>query len=271
MYGTDINCGGESVVLLFGRHDDFVLDQWFVLPYFCRSIFYHLRNSLMHSSIFSSRPMLYRALYIPLAVFCLLCTAGCSKDESPTGSSDTEITSEFYIQATIEGAAITLQSGKSSYGYGVSGHFGGGSGSGYLAIARSYLRRSSFQSGEVVVDPKNSMTIAFVKRFGKYPSDAEYESMLYPGDIIYGSEKLEIDGVEINWTDATNKTWTSRSNDSNNKFTVTSHEKIKYFPGESRTGLYLTKATFSCTLYDNTGQSIDITNGKFALRTLPVH
>lgn len=225
----------------------------------------------MKYSIIASRRIFYRALYALFFTSCLVLTSSCSKDDSPTGANDTQITADFYIQATLNGSVVTLQHGVSSYGHGVGGSFGGGSGPGYAVTVQSFLQRATYQGGELVRDPKNSMTISFTKNFDSYPSEQEYHTVIPIGEVPYGSEEMNIEGAEIIWIDANGTQWTSWPTESGNSFVVTSHKEVTYAAGGSRMGLYTTKGEFFCTLHDNAGHTMNLENGTFVMRTMPLH
>jgi hypothetical protein len=214
------------------------------------------------------RHIVYRTLYALLFTSCLVLSSSCSKDDSPTGV-DSTITSDFYVQATIDGSVVTLQHGVGSYGQGVGGSFGGGS-DGYPVTVSSYVVRVSYEGGKVVVNPKSSIGIRFTKNFDDYPTSLEYRTVIPLGEVAYGSEEMNIEGVEIIWTDAAGTEWKSRAAEAGNTFVVISHREEEYREGGKLVGLFMTKGEFSCALHDDAGHTMSLTNGTFALRTMPV-
>jgi hypothetical protein len=212
-----------------------------------------------------------------LALLSMLGAAGCS--DSSTSPDDTNngtvaLTGKHYIQAKIDGTVVTVQDdGVAGTGIAYSGSGGGGNNPDY------YLEAQTIHFVKVILvgnrpeqDPTfRSPMITFVHNYYDQPFGAEHDSVIKRGSNPFGSEEKEIDGVEILWTDASGTQWSSSKgtgDQTGSNFVVTEHTLQEYQIGQYKAGRYYSKGTFSAKLYDGTGRSINVTDGKFALQTV---
>lgn len=224
---------------------------------------------------------LSRRFTLPLTLLLsgTLFTVGCS--DSPTDSDNDgdnkpqTITAEHYIQAKIDGTYKTVQTENgttSAVGMGQSAHEGDID-EGYLVAHTTFFAKTSISAGGPVIDTTNTFFITFVGIFDENPfSDEDYDPLIRQGAMSFGSEASEKPGVEIRWIDGNGKGWSTSygSGDQNgSSFQVTSKQTIEYpQPWLGPYVLYNVKGTFSCTLYDGTGNSISVTDGKFAIQSV---
>lgn len=79
----------------------------------------------------------------------------------------------------------------------------------------------------------------------------------------------DLNGIEIIWVDKDNKTWSSRNapgDQAGSNFTITT---IEDFTGPFGDYTFKFNATFNCKLYDDTGSSITLTNGRYFNEMIP--
>ncbi|MEO5931335.1 MAG: hypothetical protein ABIR47_15485 [Candidatus Kapaibacterium sp.] len=221
-------------------------------------------------------------LYLSSALIAAGSIAGCAKDSTPTGTDNptpVALTGKHYVQATIDGKVITQQEQPNStslldlYGQGFSEHSGGASdGKSYLVTQIHAINHSSFVSNQLIPDTAfHPITIEFIYLFPHQPYSSDYDMMIIQGELMtFGSEAKEKRGVEIAWTDATGTKWSTAlgsGDQTGSQFLIAEHTK-----GTAQGGFtsphYETKGTFNATLYDKTGKSMKITNGKFSLQTV---
>lgn len=210
----------------------------------------------------------------------LLPIVGCS--DSPTdgdnnsGNSPEAITSDYYIQAKVDGKYKTVQSKTinptTEMGMGHSSHEGTLT-DGYLVSHTTFFSTVSVSMAGPVIDRTETFSITFVGVFDENPYDDEdYDPLIRKGSMPFGSDDAEIDGVEIRWIDANDKEWSTAfgSGDQNGStFQVTSEETIEYpQPWLGPYVLYKVKGTFNCTLYDDAGNSMNVTDGKFSIQSV---
>lgn len=200
-------------------------------------------------------------------------SAGCKKKESESPSTPQNnnnppgITADFYFQATINGTVVTLQNGVGGYGNGAS-QGGGSVPSGYMEV-----------QGGILQAPGTSPVMGgfyIMKTFpgssgSNPPTGPEIESMFSVKGYPYGKESFStgsngVDGAKIFYIDANGVQWSSdqgSGNQSGSSFSITEH--IANNDGYS---YRISKAAFTCTLYNTSGGSMTLTNGICRSRTV---
>lgn len=204
---------------------------------------------------------------------------GCK--DSPTDTNNgtpQQITEQYYIQASIDGSYQTAQgaSGGSSSGVGLhcNGSYGHGTKPGYQVVELYDFQRIVLNGFTPTLDTSyRSIQIVLIKNFPEQPYGEELYGLV-SNPLSYGSQQNQIDGVEIRWIDASGKEWRSSwgsGDQSGSSFSFTSNDKITYLPGMMMGGMYNSKGTFNCKLYDNAGNSMMVTEGTFSLQTVFDH
>ena len=192
-----------------------------------------------------------------LAGVLLLCFA-CSKDDQEF-QSIYDVSSDYYFAASIDGVPLIIEVDNENY-FNYSGDEGEQTLSGYVAGRETY-----FGGLEGDVD---QVSIVFVKTFETEPTDcAELSTILTIGQKDYAGltsfEDLTIsDGVVIDYVDANGVLWSTGTLDgdvSDGEFRVTEITKYKYDPTTC-----VVKARFNCTLFNEYGTSVELTNGEFS-------
>ena len=182
-------------------------------------------------------------------VFVLFFTASCKKDKSSANQEQFP----FYFTANINGATVKYEANdlNSQYECGIS--------SPYSAIGDDYdIYEGTFiQDGN---DPsKNNVYVHVLKFFNHDPSPSERLAMIKLGTYPYGLSDVStstINGASISYTDATGKEWFSEYGpQTGSNFSIT-----ELVDNPDNTSDKIFKATFSCTLYDGSGGSLQIDN-----------
>lgn len=176
--------------------------------------------------------------------------SSCKKEDETNNTSEVS-SSAYYFSATIGGKEISYQSAKSGYI----------STTGY---------QSSSEGGDVWVgqnltlttgDPAGTGGATIVKHFGYTEETCDgYKSMFKEKTYSHGSLNHEIEGALIFYYDESGKYWASDNGPANNSdfsFTITSHKEVSGYGTQG-----VTTCTFSCTLFDDDGNSITLSNGK---------
>ncbi|MCB0713154.1 MAG: hypothetical protein KDD67_12560 [Ignavibacteriae bacterium] len=218
---------------------------------------------------------------LPLLTFSTLLFVGCSDSTTDPDNDGTveEITAPYYIQASLNGKVKTVQQQSTSSNLvdmGFSSFEGTASNDvDFVSIQRTFFTRVVPTGGIPVLDSTNTFYFSFIKNYDKrITNDDDYDLMIRKGSTSFGSEADEKDGVEIRWVDANGKSWSTAygsGNQANSSFVITKKVKIEYpQPWLGDRILYEIEGTFSCTLYDSSGNSMQVTEGKFSLKAVLV-
>jgi hypothetical protein len=173
----------------------------------------------------------------------------CKKNKS----NDDTLNFPFYFTATINGAMVQYEAND------VNSQFECGTSAPFNALGDDYdIYEGTFiQDGN---DPsKNNIYVHVLKFFDHDPSSAERLAMFKTGSYPYGfgsTSPSTIDGVSIDYTDATGKEWFSElGSQTGSTFSIT-----EVVDNPDNTSFKILKATFSCKLYDFSGGSIQVNN-----------
>lgn len=182
-------------------------------------------------------------------VLALSFITSCKKDKSD----DNQDQFPFYFTATINGAAIKYEANDltSQYECGTSAPYG--------AIGDDY----DIYEGTVIQDgadpSKNNIYVHVLKYFDHDPTSAERLAMFKTGGYPYGlgsTSPSTIDGVSIDYADATGKEWSSElGSQTGSTFSIS-----EIVDNPDNTSFKIFKATFSCKLYDGSGGSVQVNN-----------
>lgn len=177
---------------------------------------------------------------------------------TPQTNGGPAITSSFYFQAKIDGNWITLQDGVNGF---ASGTMGGNYGTSVNQEEQAALI-TNYGLGQFAC-------FFILKTFPGTVTGADYESMFSVNSYNYGINKdlpNGIDGAGIAYTDASGIDWRSdygTANQTGSTFNIVEH--IVNTDGYSHK---ISKATFSCKLYDGNGNSKTVTNGVLRGRSI---
>jgi hypothetical protein len=183
---------------------------------------------------------------------------------APSGGSTTgapTITSSYYFQAKIDGTWVTYQDG-------VGGYASGTGGSSYGTTVNQ-----EEQSALMVTYPSFSGAYFFIlKTFPGTASGTDYESMFSVRSYTYGIKAETpgypngVDGAGLGFVDASGVQWRTdygTHDQTGSTFNITEH--VANTDGYSHR---ISKATFSCKLYDGHGNVKTVTNGIFHGRSV---
>ena len=187
------------------------------------------------------------------------------KDNTPATTTNTTtlppVTSNFYFQAVINGTAISYQDGVAGYADG-GGDEGGSEPSGWQEAQNSELT--------VPLATKNTAGFYIMKAFTYQPTNTQIDSMFIVKSYSYGKESMSTstdgtDGAKVYYIDANGVEWTTdlgSANQTGSTFNIT--ENVVNTDGYSH---HISKATFSCKLYNASGGTMTLTNGICKART----
>lgn len=193
-----------------------------------------------------------------ILMLCLLFAVfACSKDDSAS-EDDSNITSQFYFSATIDGEPVLFQhevdgcyNGTSHYSTSVDDGYHYGEGMLFMQLSA----------------PVRSMGVMVVKAFPDYADCQDLDNLFQAGNYPMGVSAYETstdlkDGVVIFYTDDEGVYWASDLEGTSaldGSFELTSY--TDYATMQSSKAM---KGKFSCTLYDGNGHSKILTQGKIS-------
>lgn len=208
---------------------------------------------------FSSRVILFCFFSFLLTVF------SCKKEDhepntkSSNNSNSDNITSEYYFKATINDSDVVFQYNVDNFG--CANYLGGESCNlGYQqnngSLMMNYI---TFQSSGFLI----------LKTFENDYSitDSMLESMISVNSYMYGQEAKHDsscgeNGAIVTYTDNNLNTWQSDwgvGNQDGSYFKIVEHGESVIVNSQK---FAITKAQFSCNLYDSLGNSVKLTNGE---------
>ncbi|MEZ4850673.1 MAG: hypothetical protein R3B93_19065 [Bacteroidia bacterium] len=191
----------------------------------------------------------------------------CKKSDNPNPiNNPPQITSEYWVQAEFDGVSKNIELGKNQFGLS-----SGNSGDIELPICK-YDYQSCLQQTELVgteFEYKEAICIEFIKLYND-TCDQEWENfadLFVPQTFTY-SPNYDTPGIYILYNDENKKLFSTRLGaQSSSSFSITASSSLD----PDIFGKYSQKVEgeFSCTLYDDQGGKIEITNGKFSLLYTP--
>jgi len=208
-----------------------------------------------------------------------LILSSCGKDESapkpvtpvvtPPGGGIPFPSSPFFFSGNINGNNVLYESNKNSVFNGaLSGPGSGGSSS--LAIFQS--SGTNFQKINLLTSAMTPLIdVLRIKDFlspnGPGPEDI-YE-MFLPGNYIYDTNPGNnlVNGIHVAWFDSSGNQWTTDNgsgDQTGSSFTITERG-----PYNGDFTLFTFKATFSCKLYDDLGNMIEVQNATVSGQVAP--
>lgn len=105
------------------------------------------------------------------------------------------------------------------------------------------------------------LAIEVLKSFNAVPSAMERDSIFFVKSYPYGNSAVKTEGVEIIYYDGQTR-WTTRGEQTGSFFEITNST----YP-ERIDNTYLIQGNFACILYDEAGNSIQLSDGLFSILT----
>ncbi len=203
--------------------------------------------------------------YLSLVAMCyVLLVISCSQEEQvkPEDNKGTpkNITSQFYFSGEIEGELVIIEEG---------GLIGNGAGAGGGNNANLCAEEQSMLLANPLDFESQGIEVIILKNFVDCVTECSqilemFEERSYAyGSSPYNSEEDATDGVIINYIDENGTYWTTNLNDQTNS----TFEIIEIVPNEEFWSETITTCTFSCTLYNESGASIQLSNGELTSRS----
>jgi len=210
--------------------------------------------------------MNYKYLILPL-IFIAITVASCTDDDN-----DDIIIPEdnnFLVEFIIDQDTIRYEDSVNGYGNGpgVNTYIDG--------YGRLHSQYTTFSRNITPPDTlKSALTVQMVKFLldTLNPSFQTDFQLFNTGNYSYGSfnddsTNVGVNGAVITYTDASGKTWSSDlqygTQPAASVFNISEHVEVNetLYGGE-------TKGTFSCTVFDGLGNSLNLTSGRFFARTI---
>lgn len=194
----------------------------------------------------------------------------CDKKDDPQPEPSTPNTPTsnyvYYFKANFDGKAIEVGEKKFSlqYGNGMSSSGDGDQDTNYQVIQSSYFSHYTDNS-------KPEYAVGMISTFHGYWGSPDYQTRadaITTGNHPYGNDDpyIHLDGGIIEYWDSNDEYWstTQGSGDqTGSSFNITS-----YKDNIDGTSVKIMEAEFNCTLYNQSGATIKVTNGKFKGRII---
>lgn len=190
----------------------------------------------------------YCALILVLLIF-----GSCSKEENTEVNNTTTDGATFYFYGTLDdGTKISFETGESNYTS--SAGYNNASNGSEISIEQSFQLSNSAQT-----------SIAGASISQNFNSNEEncnnYRSMFETRNYGYGHINFNTEGASIFYMDANGKYWTTYQGggaQNDGSFKIISQQNGSYGLGYNG----ITEAEFECTLYDQVGNWIKLTDGR---------
>ena len=183
----------------------------------------------------------------------------CSDDDD-AGSTPDLPSAAYFFQANIDGESVTWEQAKDNFYAGL-GSGGGGDIDSYHAQQFSTITQVSFSGGEFESAP--FVSVEFNETFVSSPDLEELVAIYQLGDYSYSvqdNNENAGDGVAIIYSPDGDKVWSTY----NGSQTGSTFELTEFIdntnPAESPK---IISAEFKCTLYDDEGNSIELSSGNY--------
>jgi hypothetical protein len=184
---------------------------------------------------------------------------GCSKEEEEETTEtavmgeevEVAVVAPYYFEATINNIAIRFEHDGANY---VSTTSYSSSTSGDLIyVEQSFLITDG---GQV-----NIGGASLIKSFPRYGETCNgFKAMFSEGNFSYGNMDKDSEGARVYYFDANGKYWSttfSLGTQQGSSFAITSHQEVSKTYSEA-----ITIAKFNCTLYDDQGNTMQLTDGE---------
>ena len=209
-----------------------------------------------------------KSIYFFLSLVVLFSACKDKEDPAPATTNNpgsgggTVITSSLYFQATIDGQEVIFQNGINGYA--------SAAGSSGESVTSGYGEGQSMSLLKPFAT-KNIAGVVIIKKFTDMPSlCSEIEGMFSIGAYPYGKHSGDVndavEGAVVYYIDGSGKAWSSDNGagtQTGSTFQITEH--VSNSDGFSQR---ITKATFSCKLYDEEGNVKTLTNGSIRSRSV---
>jgi len=185
----------------------------------------------------------------------------CGNDDGNNNNSNEEnpnITSEYYFKATIDGQEVILEHEENGY-YNSAGS--GGWNNNNHEQMMVFMHLSDFTNGDLSDVNNAAVMIHVYKEFSVEPTNCnQVKTMFQVGTETYSQNNEPTDRITITYIDTQGKAWFTNHENSPQENSTFEFTEYTDFSGLDAQGI--SKAIFSCTLYDGAGNSITLTNGE---------
>ncbi|WP_018478344.1 hypothetical protein [Pontibacter roseus] len=192
--------------------------------------------------------------------------SSCSKEEDEPYHEGLD--DRYVLEAELDGNAVVLQEGKD--GYSSFGSAGKTSGTGFCLDAASMIIGRYSELSKANTKLKNAFQVTLQRHATTCSANDSYMRGLYRvGEYPFAKDTNDPNatGVVILYTDAHGIDWATNKGSQDqtaSRFEVTQHQAIK-----SKIYQFETEAVFNCTLYNDAGEAMVLTNGRIMARSVP--
>jgi hypothetical protein len=203
---------------------------------------------------------------LTLALLAAFSFSSCDKEEEEPISEGVD--ERYAIEAELDGKALVLREGKD--GYYNFGNTGKTSGTGFCLEGATLVIGKYYDLSKGNTKLKDSFHVTIQRHARACSADYSYVEGLYRvGEYPYAKDAKSRDatGVVILYTDADGVDWATNKgsqDQSGSRFKLTAHQPIK-----SKIYKNETDAVFNCTLYNDAGDAMVLTNGRIKARSVP--
>ncbi len=206
---------------------------------------------------------------LTMAMAIILIFTGCKKKDEDTTPSTPSTTADFYFNATIDGVSHSVEDMKDGFTNGMSQE------SDMLQIGTSTDFNYFLYDNSIYMDydnlDKGYYYFGLINKFynNSNPLPEDRMAKFTTGSHNYGifeNSQAYTEGAAVTYVDEQGKHWASHygsADQTGSTFNIT-----EAIDNPDITSYMIIKATFSCTLYDNSGNSKELTNGEARGRML---
>lgn len=224
-------------------------------------------NTICNNPIIKLKALIMKTWkLLTLALFATFGFSSCDKEEDVPLTD--AVDESYLVEVDIDGKSMILQEGKDGYfSFGSTGKF---SGTGFCVEGATMIIGRYQEVKKEGMDLKKSFHVKMQRYRRACSADYAYVESLYQvGEhpFAQNAESPEATGVEILYIDPNGIHWSTTKgsqNQTGSHFELTSHQNIKSKIYKSET-----EAVFNCTLYNDAGEEIILTNGRIKARSVP--
>ena len=182
----------------------------------------------------------------------------CGEDPDPN-----EIVSDIYFQATVDGEIRTYQIDVNDY-INIVGDFTAGADA---DNENQFIPFTCVASDDALSSPSglaNSGAVGIIITSTDNLNPEQVGDQITTGTMNYGTRSYDTPdpatpGAFVSWVDPTGAEWTTNGDQSNSTFEITAYADEENAASNSHKVI---TANFSCTLYNGSGGSISLTDGR---------
>lgn len=200
-----------------------------------------------------------RYLIYTATILVLILIASCAKDTNDNKANNI-LSSDRYLLAMVNGDSLLIQDGVGGFVNKV------GTGGGVIDTNGTYLVRQFTEYG----NGTDTLRIYIIELFGSEPSESQKEAVVHVGSYDYGAGFGSIipqggaqNGVVITFKNS-GAWWSTEGHTQTGSFTIDSLTS-----NTNNSSKYVFDGSFGCTLFNNNGDSLVVSNASFSALVIP--